>query len=145
MTETLVSYNDGETETTFIASYIPAKRWNGAAMPYFTFAEASRIAEDCAIQPWSQTLYRWNNGTFEEDLNTDDVFDVHNWAPVKTTTDRETGATLYEMGSGWTWFEISDHDVDNDCNDYAELRAAVTALSTDHAFKAIAGDVSYEH
>jgi len=128
---TLVTWSDGDYDAsnTFYAKEIPAKRWNGAAMPWFSEAEASRIADDQATSnAWSSDQFRWNisAGTFEVQVELEDG--VFSWAEVTSKVDAE-GIKLYQMGDGWTWHEITapdPEDVDPEAEDaYRELESNV--------------------
>lgn len=141
---TLVHATDDYDETcTFVAVHIPAKRWNGAAMPFFSSIEASRIAEDTAVSyPYGQQ-FRWNgeldngNGGFEYDLNDDGPAE---WHAVPTL--EIEGVTYYQMGDGFTWqeierpsadFEADDEDAAQELAEYLQLEKAVLQAMAEHA------------
>jgi hypothetical protein len=134
--------DDYDESNTFEAFHIPAERWNGAAKPFFSSIEASRIAEDCAKNFPFQQQFRWNgqldggNGGFEYDINDDGP---EEWHAVPTM--EIDGVTYYQMGDGWTWQEIelpTDLDPENEWDmerkaDYAELRESVSRQMHEHA------------
>lgn len=99
---TLVTWGDDyDASNTYYAKEIPAERWNGAAKPWFSKAEASRIAEDQAVSMPFSEQFRWT--TAGDNFEYEDA--DGKWWPVLTKTDAK-GVALYQMGDGWTWREI---------------------------------------
>jgi hypothetical protein len=138
----------------FEATYISPERWNGAAKCWFAGIEAERIAEDCAVQPWSSTEYRWNESIdgFEENMNVTDPNEPDRWEAVPTM--EIAGVKLFEMGQGWTWRELECPALDPEDewsveareeweNLYRAVRDAQRVMSdipyTEHHFARVAG------
>lgn len=101
---TLVTWRDDRIDSEhasqiFRASYIPAKRWNGYAMPLFSRSEALRIMATCNAMEDSEAF----SYDSEADMFSYVDADGQTW-PVRYV---EHGTKrFHEMGDGYTWQEI---------------------------------------
>jgi hypothetical protein len=122
----LVTWGDDYDATnTYVAEWIPAKRWNGSLMPWFSLAESMRIADDQKTNLPFNPQFRWKDGGFQVDMGDDYMEDgaADSWHDVPSMVDA-AGNKLFQMGDGWLW-HLVERPVPEDQEDYDAIDRAL--------------------
>lgn len=114
-----VSWSGGEKpEDIFRAAYVATERWNGWAKPYFSQDECLRLAARQAADG-EHTQYEYDAGrNIWQEINAEEDYRAD--CKIKVVD----GQLTHELGSGFTWYEVTTSVDDADIED--ELGVSAT-------------------